>query len=181
MRIIVGPTMAKNKLSLFCNERLSIETECICFVSLPKNREWRTGIIFLISILMIILCLFCLGTTLISQYEGMNQKLLPQKIRLFSKLAPSLVFRNVKLQYRYLIYPKHVFYNYCNMIFIIFAFTNICTLEKYLYLLLYFHPVFIPVFATLFYILQKALAFPRKNIHSAPGIVTLVVPIFLFC
>jgi hypothetical protein len=97
-----------------------------------------------------------------SQYEGMNQKLLPQKIRLFSKLAPSLVFRNVKLQYRYLIYPKHVFYNYCNMIFIIFAFTNICTLEKYLYLLLYFHPVFIPVFATLFYILQKALAFPRK-------------------
>jgi hypothetical protein len=126
-----------------------------------KNREWRTGIIFWSVYSWLFYACFVLVPPY-SQYEGMNQKLLPQKIRLFSKLAPSLVFRNVKLQYRYLIYPKHVFYNYCNMIFIIFAFTNICTLEKYLYLLLYFHPVFIPVFATLFYILQKALAFPRK-------------------
>jgi hypothetical protein len=41
MRIIVGPTMAKQGVIIICNERLSIETECIfvLFVAENENEE----------------------------------------------------------------------------------------------------------------------------------------------
>ena len=43
-----GPTIAKNKvLSLFCNERLSIETESMMAISLvPTNWALMIGMIF---------------------------------------------------------------------------------------------------------------------------------------
>jgi hypothetical protein len=71
------------------------------------------------------------------------------------------------------------------MIFIIFALQPIATtLKKYLTLFSYiFHPVFVPVFATLFYIFAKNTTFAYQEklfILLQVFIVTLLVPILFF-
>jgi membrane-associated phospholipid phosphatase len=71
------------------------------------------------------------------------------------------------------------------MIFIIFAYRpTLNSLKKYLALFSYiFHPVFIPVFATLFYIFAKNVAIGYQEkifILLQVFIVTLVVPILFF-
>lgn len=71
------------------------------------------------------------------------------------------------------------------MIFIIFAYgPTLNRLKKYLALFSYiFHPVFIPVFATLFYIFAKSVAIGYQEkifILLQVFIVTLVVPILFF-
>jgi membrane-associated phospholipid phosphatase len=71
------------------------------------------------------------------------------------------------------------------MIFIIFAYRpTLNSLKKYLALFSYiFHPVFIPVFATLFYIFAKSIAIGYQEkifILLQVFIVTLVVPILFF-
>ncbi len=114
-------------------------------------------------------------------------KAFASKIRLLFKTCAIArqYLGSVKLQYRYLIYPKHVFLQLLQYdIYYICLSTNICTLKKYLSIFSYiFHPVFIPVFATLFYIFAKStsIGFQEKIfILLQVFIVTLVVPILFF-